>query len=70
MHDPEPDKSFKINREPENANNCSGLASRMKKPATNAGVSDWRGWRCLCDARETGGAAWRVYLWGCLNYYI
>ena len=37
---PDPDKPFKINRVPAKANNCSGLASRMKRPATCAGVSD------------------------------
>ena len=35
--DPDPDKPFKINRVPVNANNCSGLASRIKKPSAKAG---------------------------------
>ena len=47
-----PDKPFEINRVPVNANNCSGLASRMKKPATSAGVSVWRMLRRLCHARK------------------
>jgi len=34
---PRPDKSFKINRVPVKANNCSGLASRTKKPGAMAG---------------------------------
>ena len=32
-----PDKPFKINRVPANANNCSGLALRTKKPSAKAG---------------------------------
>ena len=35
--DPDPDKPFKINRVPANANICSCLASRMKKPSAKAG---------------------------------
>ena len=35
--DPDPIKPFKISRVPVNANNCSGLASRMKKPSAKAG---------------------------------
>jgi len=35
--DPDPIKSFKINRVPANANNCSGLASRTEKPSAKAG---------------------------------
>ena len=35
--DPDPIKPFKINRVPANANNCSCLVSRRKKPATSAG---------------------------------
>ena len=35
--DPDPDKPFKINRVPANANNCSGLASRIEKPSAKAG---------------------------------
>ena len=61
---PDPIKSFKINRVPANANNCSGLVSRMKKPATCAGDLVWRVSRRLCHASETGGATRRVYLWG------
>jgi hypothetical protein len=34
---PDPIKPFKINRVPANANNCSCLASRMKKPSAKAG---------------------------------
>jgi len=60
---PDPIKSFKINRVPVNANNCSGLASRIKKPAASAGVSDWRVSRGLCHAVKAGGATRRVYLW-------
>ena len=35
--DPDPDKSFKINRVPAKANICSGLVSRRKKPSAKAG---------------------------------
>jgi len=35
--DPDPIKSFKINRVPANTNNCSGLASRTEKPSAKAG---------------------------------
>ena len=41
LYDPDPDKPFKINRVPANANNCSGLVSRIKKPANSAGVFVW-----------------------------
>jgi len=34
---PDPIKPFKINRVPANANNCSGLALRTKKPSAKAG---------------------------------
>ena len=34
---PDPDKPFKINRVPANANNCSGLVSRIEKPSAKAG---------------------------------
>ena len=37
LHDPDPIKSFKINRVPAKANNCSGLASRIEKPGAMAG---------------------------------
>jgi hypothetical protein len=40
--DPDPDKPFKINRVPANANNCSCLASRTKRPAKLPVNSDWR----------------------------
>ena len=35
--DPDPDKSFKINRVPVKANICSCLASRTEKPSAKAG---------------------------------
>jgi hypothetical protein len=35
--DPDPIKPFIINRVPANANICSCLASRMKKPSAKAG---------------------------------
>mgnify|MGYP006889508269 CR=1 FL=1 len=63
---PDPIKPFKINRVPANANICSCLASRMKKPATSAGVSDWRGWRCLCHAFKASCATRRGNLWACI----
>ncbi len=34
---PDPIKPFKINRVPAKPNNCSGLASRTKKPSAEAG---------------------------------
>ena len=34
---PDPIKPFKINRVPVKPNNCSGLASRTKKPSAKAG---------------------------------
>ena len=40
--DPDPDKPFKINRVPVNANNCSGLTSRIKRPAQWPVNSVWR----------------------------
>jgi len=60
---PDPIKPFKINRVPVKPNNCLGLASRMKKPATSAGVSDWRMSRGLCDARKSRCATRRGNLW-------
>ena len=62
---PDPIKSFKINRVPWNAHNCSGLASRRKKPATSAGDLVWRGWRGLCQTSVSRGATRRGNLWGC-----
>jgi len=60
---PDPIKSFKINRVPVKANNCSGLVSRIKKPATCAGDLVWRVSRRLCDASKACGATRRVNLW-------
>jgi len=60
---PDPIKSFKINRVPANTNNCSGLALRIEKPATSAGVSDWRVSRGLCDPIKARCATRRVDLW-------
>ena len=62
LHDPDPIKPFKTNRVPANANNCLGLASRIKKPATSAGDLVWRVSRRLCHASETRGATRRAYL--------
>jgi len=67
--DPDPDKSFKINRVPVKANNCSGLVSRIKKPATCAGNSVWRVSRRLCHASETRGATRCCNLWGWLHHH-
>ena len=61
---PDPIKSFKINRVPVKANNCSGLASRIKSPAQWPGVSDLRVSRRLCHASKARCATRRVYLWG------
>ena len=61
--DPDPDKPFKINRVPASVKNCSGLASRMKRPAQWPVNSDWRVSRGLCDARKASCATRRVYLW-------
>ena len=63
LYDPDPDKPFKINRVPVKPHICSGLASRIEKPATCAGVSVWRVSSCLCHASETGGATRRGNLW-------
>ena len=63
---PDQIKPFIINRVPANANNCSCLVSRIEKPATSAGVSDWCGSRCLCHAVKTGGATRRGNLWACI----
>lgn len=60
---PDPIKPFKINREPAKPNICSGLASRMKRPAQWPVNSDWRMSRGLCDARKSRCATRRVYLW-------
>jgi len=42
---------------------CSGLASRMKKPATSAGVFVLRISRGLCNARKPRCATRRGNLW-------
>ena len=60
---PDPIKPFKINRVPAKPHICSCLASRIEKPATSAGVSDWRMSRGLCHARKACGATRRGNLW-------
>ena len=60
---PDPIKPFKINRVPANANNCSGLASRMKRPAKLPVNSDWRVSRGLCHAFKPRCATRRGNLW-------
>jgi hypothetical protein len=63
LYDPDPDKPFKINRVPVNSNNCSGLASRTKRPAKLPVNSDWRMSRSLCDASKASCATRRGNLW-------
>ncbi len=60
--DPDPIKPFKINRVPEKPHICSGLASRMKRPAKLPVNSVWRMSRGLCNARKPSCATRCVYL--------
>ena len=54
---------FRPDRVPAKPNNCLGLASRTKRPATSAGVSVWHVSRGLCDARKASCANRRGNLW-------